>query len=80
MSDILKLGNTNISVLKDPFKKNKIIRVSVNFSENEFREGNWKARGYVDFKNGNTQGQQKFEGETFENVVLQIKTFIDNIE
>ncbi len=62
------------SVLKNPFGKNSIKRIYVSFSQFSDR---WSANGSVEFENGNTKGEQKFTGQTFDDVVLQIKALID---
>jgi hypothetical protein len=40
----------------------------------------WTARGTVEFKNGLTSGKQTFEAETFDEVVIQIKNFLKELE
>ena len=62
------------SVLKNPFGKNSIKRIYVSFYQYNDR---WSANGSVEFENGNTKGEQKFTGQTFDDVVLQIKALID---
>ena len=80
-----EINKTNIggqklpSVLNDPFLKDKIEMIAVYYNKNIFK-GNWTAWGRVEFKNGNTQGEQKFEGETFDEVVLKIKEFLNELK
>lgn len=74
------IGKTSLpSVLKDPFTKTKITDVRVHYRD-AWGKGEWFASGYVEFKNGNTEGTQKFTGETFDDVVRQIKVFIENLK
>lgn len=67
------------SVIKDPFSKINIEGISVFYSKSCFYPYKMEARGYVDFKNGQTEGKQKFEGETFDEVVLKIKSMMENL-
>jgi hypothetical protein len=64
------------SVIKDPFKKENINRIIIDFSANAFNEG-WTANGWIYFKNGDTKGEQKVSGTDFNEVVLKIKAIID---
>lgn len=74
-----KIGeNKLVSNLNDPFNKNNIKRINVSFRELTFTPGTWVASGVVNFRNGNTEGTQNFEGESFDDVVLQIKQFINS--
>ena len=71
------IGNQSLpTVLKDPFKKNCVKRIYVNYSEGWINEV-WIANGVVEFGNGNTKGEQKFEGASFDEVVQKIKIFIE---
>jgi hypothetical protein len=63
------------AILKDPFKKNCVKRIYVNYSE-AWSGKEWKANGVVEFSNGNTKGEQSFSGESFDEVVAKIKIFI----
>jgi len=65
------------SILKNPFNKNSVKRIYVSFSEYSNR---WSANGSVEFQNGNTTGEQKFTGQTFDDVVIQIKEFVKELE
>ena len=65
------------SILKDPFNKNSVQRIYVSFSQ---YSNSWSANGSVKFQNGNTEGEQKFTGQTFDDVVLQIKSFVNELQ
>lgn len=65
------------SVIKNPFEKDKIYNIQVEISD-WGKSGKWKAKGLVRFSNGDTDGQQNFEGETFDEVVVKIKKMMDN--
>jgi hypothetical protein len=78
---IQSIGNEKMpSILKDPFKKNAVTKIYVHFSQGIFDKEKWDASGNVKFSNGNTHGEQKFKGETFDEVVLQIKAFLINLD
>ncbi len=71
------IGNESMpSVLNDPFNKTSVKSIWVNYSE---YGGKWSANGSVEFKNGSTEGKQKFDGETFDEVVLKMKAFINEL-
>lgn len=66
------------TVIKDPFKKNTIEGISVHVSKNF--HGKYYAWGYVEFQNGMTKGKQEFKGDTFDDVMSQIKAMLDNLD
>jgi hypothetical protein len=71
------IGNESMpTTLKDPFKKNCVKRIYVNYSESLLFSKEWKAFGVVEFSSGNTKGEQRFEGKSFDEVVVLIKNFI----
>lgn len=63
------------SVFNDPFKKTLVNRIYVSVSKSLFHD-KLSANGSVEFKNGNTTGEQRFEGDSFDEVVGKIKYFI----
>ena len=69
-------GSKMVSVLNDPFKKKNVTKIHV-FYQDYWSTGKWEATGYVTLKNGNTTGEQTFRGDTFDEVVMKIKTFIE---
>lgn len=78
LSFLEKIGNEKIpSTIKDPFQKNSIRRVAVSMSN--YGSG-WSSRGSVEFTNGNTRGEQSFEGKDFDEIVLKIKAFIKELK
>lgn len=76
------LGKTeekNISIIKDPFKSDKIYSISFNL----FNYGDvyWSAR--VEFRNGNTSGEQRFKvdgAENFSIIVKQVEDFLSSLK
>ena len=82
MSDGLdSLGNNKLpSIIVDPFKKNKVTRVSVYSSPGWGKHDDWQSNGVVEFTNGDTKGEQRFQAKTFDEVVLLIKNMLENLE
>jgi hypothetical protein len=81
MSDIVEQlkESTSISILKDPFKMDKVHGVSIHISTGF--AGNKYCWGVVTFKNGNTEGKQNFENSTdFNALVKEIQSFIATLE
>lgn len=73
------MGNEKLpSIINDPFRKNKVVTIST-YSYQTY-SGNWNFTGKVEFSNGNTKGEQKFEGENFDHVVLKIKALLEELQ
>lgn len=66
------------SLVKDPFLKDKVTDIDIHYSCNY--SGKWSCWATVEFKNGNTSGKQRFDGETFDDVVLDIKRFLETLK
>lgn len=64
--------------LKNPFGKTFITDITVSHKLGLFGD-KWYSSGWVEFKNNNTTGNQKFKGSDFNDVVSQIKTFIESL-
>lgn len=77
MFGIKKFIKSDLSIHKDPFKKSCLTRVST-FSHSV--SGTWYFTGCVEFTNGNTTGEQKFKGSSFDDVLIQIKAFLETLE
>lgn len=58
------------SVLNNPFLKEKVESIWMCYHMGEFR-------GHIEFKNGSSEGKQNFKGNSFEDIALQMKEFID---
>ena len=78
--EIKKIGEVALSPsLINPFNKKCIVGLYVSVDQIVLRgQEKWVARGFVEFKEGDTSGKQRFEGESFDDVVIKIKNFIDN--
>ena len=76
----LEFGEKLPGILKDPFEKGLIKGIRVHMFKLSYAgEGKWTAIGSVEFKNGNTEGEQKFKAETFNEVVQQIEVFLKTL-
>lgn len=77
MNKLIEMNETIPSVIKDPFAKNKIEKILVCYHPNH-NGGPW-CWGKLSFKNGNTGGEQDFDGTSFDEVVAQMKAVIDTL-
>lgn len=78
---MLELNNKqsadSLSVINDPFKKDKIKTISLHMGF--YGTGVWS--GNIEFVNGSTEGKQKIDTTTdFNNAVMQLKAIIDSIK
>ena len=71
-------GETNLSVLKDPFAAKNVTAVNLFYRCGVFNR-QWLWRGTVTFANGRTSGEQDFEHENFDVIVGQINDFIASL-
>lgn len=72
------LGGKPLSVLKDPFLKNKITEVcTFMFHLNTTKP---VIMGHIKFQNGNTNGQQDFTGNDFEELVDKMDAFVKTLD
>ncbi len=79
-NNIDNIGNEKLpSIISDPFSKTKVTSIRVSYQD-FWGKGEWKATGTVKFKNGNTEAEQNFEGETFDEVVLKIKAMLSSLD
>lgn len=67
------------SVINDPFKKSRVTSVFVSGNQMLFDKSKFRFSGVVKFENGNTKGEQEFEGESFDDVVLKIKAMLETM-
>lgn len=80
MSDeILKnINDTSLSILTDPFNKKSLISIAMNLTKSNLTNKVYIS-GSVEFKNNMTKGEQRFEADSLESLLLQIKAFIDSL-
>lgn len=83
MSSItLEENVSGLSVLKDPFAKGCVTRIVTDCGEPWFGsdKDKWNFRGRVYFKNGNTTGEQKFEGKDMADLTAKMAAFLNELE
>lgn len=72
------LKDSAASVLTDPFNKNCMVALSTHaycgFA------GQWSYTGRVQFKNGDTEGEQKFKGESLNALLIKMQAFVETLE
>ncbi len=74
MIDIILEIKTPLDVLKNPFDKSKVEDIHIHYWRGT---GKWSAS--VEFKNGNTEGTQKFSGDDFNVVVFEMNEFLKSL-
>lgn len=74
------LGNiSNIpSTLNNPFDSKKVKGIHIHCTESIFRR-TWDISGSIEFKNGDTEGVQRFEGKDIMDVVTKIYKFLEQL-
>ena len=64
----------------NPFDNSKVNCISMTCSKTIFGDGNFRFDGYIEFKNGNTTGLQKFQGDSFQDLAKQIDQFLTSLQ
>lgn len=72
------LRDSAASVLNDPFSKNCMVGLSVFCSVGY--KGEWSYNGRVQFKNGDTEGEQKFKADSLNAVLIKMQAFVETLE
>jgi hypothetical protein len=65
------------SIVKDPFKRDNVTAIFLAMSKRHGDE--WTVWGTVEFKNGSTEGKQRFTAETLEELAAQVKSFLETL-
>jgi len=78
MSAVNKMGNEKLDVIKNPFAKKRISELWIRFAPEMFSH-EWKATGTLKFQNGNTKGEQRFEGDSVDEIIIQMKKVIESL-
>lgn len=73
------LKDSAASVLNDPFNLGSMTRFTTFCSKSDF-DGSWSYHGTVAFKNGDTQGEQKFRGDSLNGLLLKMQAFVETLE
>lgn len=68
------MGEQLPSIVENPFKKDCITNIRM-FAGRSLFDNNWYFRGNVEFRNGNTKGEQKFEKNSFDELYIAIANF-----
>lgn len=68
---------TRISELNNPFDSNLVTRVYVSSFKSLYT---WIHHGEIEFKNGKTEGKQKFEGDSMGAVLKKMDAFMKELE
>lgn len=72
-------GKTIPSVVKDPFDSRCIKVISMRCDKNAFT-GKFDFYGYVEFKNDNTEGKQRFTAGDLGELYMKIAEFCKSLE
>lgn len=67
------------SIIANPFDASKVERIQVWMAKKIMGDG-YNIRGLVEFRNGNTGGQQDFTGENLIDVLQQIYAFLETLK
>lgn len=75
------LGNTSSipSSLNNPFATDKVSDIWIHMGKSIWEE-KYEFTGSVEFSNGRTKGEQKFEGTDIMDVVKQIYAFLEQLK
>lgn len=73
---LFNIGNNEkqLSILNDPFKKDKVQRIHIFVYPQENR-----CSGGIKFQNGATTGEQEFKAETLVEIVKKMEAFINTL-
>lgn len=74
MQEIDLKTEEKISIVKDPFNKYMVTSVWIHHMSTS---PGWS--GSIEFKNGDTEGKQKFNEKEFNDLVLKMRHFIDTL-
>ena len=78
MKELSNEEDKELSVLKDPFTKQCVKAIHCHVYNNE--DSDVSVRGSVEFKNGETEGTQKFKTNDFSILIKQIDDFIKSLD
>lgn len=66
--------HSSVSIIKDPFGSDHLCTFSVYCNKGFM--GEWTYHGSVKFKNGDTEGEQKFKGDSLSNLLHKMENFM----
>lgn len=70
--------STGLSILKDPFAAKLIESIRLNAWKNY--NGDFQFYATVEFQNGDTKGEQKIIGSSFDDLISKTKAFIETLQ
>ena len=71
--------NNVVSVIKDPFIEEKIVGISIRYNGDGYPKPYWYTT--VEFRNGNTKGEQSSpHRDGMEEVLLDLKQIMDSVK
>lgn len=76
--DIINECNKSVSPLKDPFEKDCVTSISMRYWKGSFSD-DWYFTGTVEFINGNTKGEQKFDCSSPDQLHAEINEFLKTL-
>lgn len=76
---IMDIRSKELSVIKDPFNIDALESVRISAYKGLFG-GAWRYTASVEFQNGDTKGEQDFEGESLADVAKKVDKFLTAIE
>ena len=65
------------SQLKDPFNKERIQSIHMHYYNRSWSDPGWIAT--IEFINGNTRGEQKFEDKDFQSLLGKMEQFVNEL-
>lgn len=79
MNQLKQLFDELPSSINNPFNKQSIDSIFISGYPDPWKsDGSWKIEGSVQFKNGNTRGEQRFESNNFGELLNKIANFCLN--
>lgn len=79
LEKIMGPKRTAVSSINDPFKKECLKEISLFAHRSMFSPYYFRFSGSVEFQNGNTKGEQNFEGSSLGDIYNQIYEFCENL-
>jgi len=71
---------SSISIIKDPFNSESMTVFSVNCYKGAFIDKSWRYKGRVEFENGDTKGEQHFEADSLQNLLIKMEAFVKELK
>lgn len=78
MNPLIADHRYSLSILKDPFAVKRITGVHLHWFMTIMGDKP-HISGSVEFKNGQTEGKQHFEAADFDDLLLQVKSFLESL-